>query len=338
MLYFGPAREHSTSLQRATALSALGCDVRLVDSREAFDLYGPGGWRMRVEVRMGRGRTFRDAGRLLVQRARDLEPDVVWLDAGYLVPARAVAELRRLRNRPLVVHYTPDSLWSPGMGHAGHRATLRACDVAVTTKRREVRTYRNLGVPRVVFSWQGYDPEVHRPPNPAPEGDDSMCFVGFVGQYHRERARLLERIARGVRCRVVALGPGWPGRGRPGIEVGGPVWGEAYARALATAALPLVLLNDRVRDEYTTRTLEIPACGKPLIAPRTRVHGRLFRDAVHGRLFRAEEELLDIVRKLLPDRARREEMGAAARRRVEELNLTWAGVLRRVLARLEILP
>lgn len=335
VLYFGAAREHSTTIQRAHALQELGYDLHIVDSLQVFDHYR-GSLKRRLEVRLGRGRTFRDAGQLLLKAAEDLEPDLVWMDTGYLVPARALEILRKRSYTPLLLHYTPDSLEAPGLGHRGHRAMLRLCDVAITTKRREVSLYEALGVPRVVFAWQGYDPVTHRPMGiPSESGPPS---VGFIGQYNADRARQLERIARIVPCRVLAHGPGWKGYRGSTIEVGEAVFGRDYARALNGISLPLALLNESVGDEYTTRSLEIPACGKPIVAPATRVHRRLFRDGRHGRLFSSEHELVDAIRELLSEPERRRMMGAAARRRVEELNLSWKGALGRVLRRLDITP
>jgi hypothetical protein len=90
---------------------------------------------------------------------------------------------------------------------------------------------------------------------------------------------------------------------------------DSYAKAISGAKIALCMLNSDNEDVHTTRSLEIPAIGTLLCAPRTSDHQALYRDGVEAVLFRDADECADLCLSLLRDEARLREMAAAGHAR-----------------------
>jgi spore maturation protein CgeB len=67
--------------------------------------------------------------------------------------------------------------------------------------------------------------------------------------------------------------------------------GAEYRKALCGAKMCLCFLSKLNRDSYTTRSFEIPACGRLLLSERTADLQRFFREDVEAVFFSTPEEL-----------------------------------------------
>jgi spore maturation protein CgeB len=103
-------------------------------------------------------------------------------------------------------------------------------------------------------------------------------------------------------------------------------YGPAYVAAIQRSLIGLGLLSKAKPDTFTTRSFEIPAAGRLLLAERTREHQLLFEEGVEAEFFDDVEELVTRARALLADPGRAMAMAAAGHRRVRE-NYQWHQVL-----------
>jgi len=75
-------------------------------------------------------------------------------------------------------------------------------------------------------------------------------------------------------------------------------------------------LNHDNRDEYTSRSIEIPSLGSMLVAERTKSHENLFADGIEAAFFSTKEELLYIVSNYLNNKDKCLQITANGQRRV----------------------
>jgi spore maturation protein CgeB len=144
--------------------------------------------------------------------------------------------------------------------------------------------------------------------------------VGFIGDYEVERASAIEYLStNGIEVRV--WGPNWAGKWKhrkknnnTRIENKG-LYGDDYARAICCFDINLAFLRKTARDQQTTRTMEITACGGFMLAERTKEHLELFEEGKEAEFFGSHKELLEKVRYYLQHDRERKRIAAAGRQR-----------------------
>jgi hypothetical protein len=317
ILYVGqlyPKGWVSTARMRMEELGRLGPDIIPL---ETLGYYRWGGkWAGAPFRRLAWGPPLWLLNRAIVRRAREVRPDILWVDKGVWVSRRTLARVRRVGARVLV-HYTADPAF------VGHRTrhfvgALREYDLAVTTKRYEEEAYRQHGARGLMVQYPSYDRDVHRPLTASPEEAARYAADAvFAGTYGPGREKYLLPLARaGVglviwgsnweRCREPELRPFVRGRG---------VGGRDYALALGCAKIGLGILSPLWPDRSTTRSLEIPACGTFLLAERTEEHRALFEEGKEAVFFSSGEELVAKARYYLEHEDERKRIAAAGRAR-----------------------
>jgi spore maturation protein CgeB len=150
-----------------------------------------------------------------------------------------------------------------------------------------------------------YHPAIHRLV-PSAAGETHPDVV-FVGSYERNRAEALEHLLSRTSRRVSIYGEQWDklrGRSplRPAVQTRF-ISGDELCRVIGGAGCALGFLRKENRDEYTQRSVEIPACGGVLLAERTVEHSRMFKEGRDADFFDVNDpdELLAKVEKICGD-------------------------------------
>lgn len=295
LLYFGQASWGCTSLQRFNALAEVVGETYLVDSRLVFPDKGAGRSIFKsIQGRIGHGPLIKLTEKLLLKEVIRFAPDTVWVDGGFLVSARILAQLKSRGIR--LIHYTPDSISAPGMSNRCFRSAINRYDVLITTKSQDLDYYEKNRAKKTLFTYQGFDPSTHTVPE-FNQGDleQFQSDVVFVGHYMKRRHHFLEHLSAHSSANIALYGTGWDNnRLSPSLRaaVRGPAYGDQYAKAIRYTGISLGFLNTEVKDTFTTRTFEIPACGGFLLAERTPDHQKLFEEGVEAEFFDSPEELL----------------------------------------------
>lgn len=222
------------------------------------------------------------------------------------------------KTKALCVHYTPDPAFTVHTSRHFARC-LSLYDLCVTTKRYELEKYRRAGAKNVVFTWQGIDDRFARLPECTEISTKRREGAIFIG--HREahyQSILTDVASAGIKLGV--YGPGWHKMLLPSSQLrhafrGGPVWGDAYVRTLASGKVGLGLLSKLYPDQYTTRTFEISAAGTMLLAERTPEHQELFEEGKEAQFFADTTELVDKLRFYLAHNTERIAIAEAGRKR-----------------------
>jgi len=128
---------------------------------------------------------------------------------------------------------------------------------------------------------------------------------------------MMEALVQAVPARYAVYGPCWHKLSRrsplrPYVQSQN-IFLDDYAKAIGGAKVALGFLCKENRDDYTQRTFEIPACGGLLLAERTARHQAFYVEGEEAEFFDATspDELINKVRQLLSDDARRERIRQA---------------------------
>lgn len=332
VFYVGQMWHGGTCRERASVLEAGGWHV------VPFDItpYANSGTTMvrRIEHRLLAGpnvvRFNRD---LLRQTAALRNTDVVWVDKGRWLFHSTLEEIKS-RTGAFLVHYTPDPAF---VVHTSRhfRSCVPLYDLCVTTKRYELEAYRRDGARDIVCTWQGMDDRFTRISECTAIENPERSGVVFIGHREPHYEKILSSVVR-AGLDLSIYGPGWH---RPRWRnshlaraiKGGPVWGDAYVHALARAKVGLGLLCKLYPDQFTARSVEIPAAGAMLLAERTAEHQELFEEGKEAEFFVDTAELIDKLRFYLAHDAARIAIAEKGRQRTIT-QYSWARVLRSVLA------
>jgi len=276
------------------ALRRLGCDVWDFDLQTFFPQL-----RMkssRAGLRLIAPRLIKEYNQQLVATAEHFQPDVLLAFKGTYVLADTLRELRR-RGIALYNYYPDRMLLARG---TPLEQAISEYDCVFDTKRHwdgdAAQKYR---VRNRVFLAHGYDPEIHRPVE-LDERDRQQfaCDVSLIATHMPVKEEVVSAL---VRLRphldLHIWGNQWDEYCRSAEvrkRVRGPALnGVCYAKAVLASRINLALMGvtPDARDETSTRTYEIPACGGFMMHPRTPEVQELFAEGREIVCFDSVEEL-----------------------------------------------
>ncbi len=315
ILYCGPT--DGTCLQRARALEELGHAVEHVRS----GIPVPTDWSypvLRVANRLRPHPDLYQANRRLLSLARERAFDLVWIDKGLQIRPETVVRLRELLPGAAFVTYSPDDMTNPANQSEKWLGAVGYYDLHVTTKSHNVAPLRSMGARSVLYVDNAYDPQLHRPMRLSEQERARFASeVGFVGIFQPDREERVRHLAEsGIRTTV--WGPGWAHLAdvHPNLRVTGEFLDdEDYARCLSATDINLGFLRKDMKDQQTTRSTEIPACGAFLLAERTADHQRLFDEGREAEFFGDDRELAEKCAYYLAHPDERRRIAAAGRER-----------------------
>ena len=335
----------NTSVHRMDALASIFASLEVVDSTEAHQSRWGNtvarlrAWLFRRGFDVRCAGTPRDAGRLL-DAAMQRGWDVIWLEKALTIDARTVRELRRACPRACIIGFSPDDMSARHNQSAQFLDALPLYDAFLTTKSYNVAELAAAGCGNVMFVGNGYDPVAFRPV--AISDDDRRRLggdIGFIGSFEAARFETMQQLAdAGLHVRV--WGDGWEGvqaRGPNLVIERRPLRGDDFAAACAAFKVNLGFLRRLNRDQQTTRSVEIPACGGFMLAERTDEHRALFVEGVEAEFFGDFEELLRKCRAYLADESARIAVAGAGLRRCRQSGYSNEARLRTALAELGLL-
>jgi spore maturation protein CgeB len=168
---------------------------------------------------------------------------------------------------------------------------------------------------------KGFDPDIHRPIELSPEEIVTFgCDVGFVGHWEPSREETLLWLAE-QKYHIRVWGGGWERaryKNHPLFFHCPHLVGNTYAKAICGAKINLCFLSCWFGDKTTARSVEIPACGKFLLAERNEEHMALFREGVEAEFYSTREEMLAKINYYLVHADKREAIAKAGRKRCLE--------------------
>ncbi len=333
ILYYGQATWGSTSLQRYNVLAETFSSIYLVDSRRVFPDKGSGRTLLNsLQVRLGIGNLVNLSSKILLQEIERYKPDLVWIDGGYLVDSVTINNIKKRNIK--VIHYTPDSLFAPGLSNSCFRKAIREYDYIVTTKTQDLDAYKKYKAKNIILSQQGYDPSIHKKVDLNQEDSRFNSDVVFIGHCMKERLEYIEYLLKNADLDLKIFGTGWDAFKIPRSVKDcfhGPVLGVDYAKAINGSKICLGFLNNEAFDEITTRSFEIPSSGGFLLAERTQKHTDIFIEDVEAVFFSTKEEFLKKILFYLDNDHERNNVRDKGYEMIQHGNYSWNSLMRDIL-------
>ncbi len=325
ILYVGALWHGSTCLQRMRALSQLGHKVIGVDTEPPHVRSAATSLAYRISCKLFNlglnafgPRDLAGTNRAILEKVKAQTWNILWIDKGLTIEAQTLMEFMNRNPRCIIAGYSPDDMIRRQNQSMQFLRHLSLYDIFFTTKSYGVQELKALGCPKVKFVGNAFDPDIHKPIQVSPM--DRKIWggpVGFVGAYEPTRAFSMYSLAK-QEIPVRVWGPDWQKcrlRAKHFLLEHKSLWAEQYALALNAFDINLCFLRKINRDLQTTRSMEIPACGRFMLAERTDEHLALFEEGKEAEFFSTDAELLDKVRYYLIHEANRRRIAAAGRER-----------------------
>ncbi len=337
ILYAGIMSAGSATGFRRLALERLGQQLIVVNTAR-YVMKNP--LLHKILFRVAAGPHATRLNRDLIRIAAAERPDVFWADKQLLVTPRTLKKLSAMGIT--TVSYMIDNPFGPRKD-PGWRMYLKCLphyDLHVQQRDVSLVAYKQHGAKDVVKVLIGFEPTEHFPP-PTPMTDkDCDREVSFVGTSYDDRAATLTKLIE-VGLPVTISGPErrWRRSLSPHIIrksfVPGDFYSKEYREAIWRSKINLSFLTRSNEDEYTQKTFEIAGCGGFMIVERSEGHTSRFKEDEEAVFFSTPEELIEKIRRYLPDEESRRRIGLAGRERAVRDGYDNDSQMKIILARLE---
>lgn len=311
----------------ANALTRLGVDVERFEWTRYFDCLSG---RLQAKLPFP-GLALLRMNADLVNCAKDLRPDVIFVWRGTHVLPRTLRTLKAETGALLVSYNNDDPIgsqtyenlpWYNNYYWFWYLKCVPFYDVHFVYRQINVPEIIAAGAKKAHVMMPYFIPELHHPLKlTSRDKDKYKCDVVFVGHYESDgrdqflralvRAGLNVRLFGGGRWTRSALGDmaDYFGEVYPALN-------HEYTKALCGAKMCLNFLSKMNRDTYTRRCFEIPACRGLLLSERTGDLQRMFKENEEACFFSSPEELVEKALWLKKNPETIEKVAAAGLRRV----------------------
>lgn len=317
MIFVGRTGDVATSPSRRKAFEAMGFDVTSIDLSRFVETGGR--WVTHFRLKFSWGPGIRKLNRHFVRLTHEVQPSIIWVDKGQFIWPESIQQAREVSGA-VIVHLNPDDPFGGSwLGWKNFIRAIPAYDIHAVARDVNIAEYYAAGAKQVVRYHWAYDPAIHRPMLTDPATRTRLGgSVGFIGDWEDHRERSIVRLAEaGIPVRV--WGPRWTRKctarnANLRIESGSLIADE-YAKAICAFDINLGFLRKINRDQSTTRSVEIPACGGFLLAERTAEHLSMFVENEQVAYFESDQELISQAHFFTNNPERRRQIAFAGRQR-----------------------
>lgn len=310
ILFIGDLNEYSRSFQRFRTFRDMGYFISGISTVQIP--YRPGieknRFMERIMWKLGFPPDTTMANKKIKKAVRGEKLDVVWIEKGVAIRSKTLYYIKKNAPTTKLVSCSEDDMYAKHNRTSYFDAGIKYYDIVFTTKVYNLDELKSLGVKRVELFLDSYDENVHRPMILTDEDKEKFaCDVSFIGTFENDRAeRMLFLAENGIKVVVWGNGWGaWVGKNSNLIIKNQPIYSDDYVKAICATKINLCFLRKINRDEVTSRSVEIPACGGFMIAERTKRHLDFFEEDKEAVFFSSNKEFLNKVKKyLLEDEAR----------------------------------
>ena len=320
ILFVGDLNEGGRSLQRCETLRMLGHDVIALSFMPVPFIAGVDSLSLltRIMWKFTLPPDLTHVNRAIRAEIDKKRFDVVWIDKGVTIRPSTLQFVRKYLPDSVLISCSEDDMYARHSQTYWYLSGLKYYDIVFTTKTYNLGELKMLGARRTCLFLDSYDERLHRRVVlTASDVKQLACDVVFVGSFENDRAeRMLYLAECGIQVNVYGNGwSQWMGRS-PGLIIHDkPLYGEEYVKAINAAKVNLCFLRKINRDEVTSRSVEIPACGGFMLGERTPRHLEFFEEGKEAEYFGSNIEMLEKVRYYLEKNEEREKIARAGRER-----------------------
>ena len=320
ILFIGDLNEFGRSFQRCRTLNDLGNKVATLSHTQIFPMgkiVAPSlGYRLLSKLRIPPDLT--QVNKKMLQALQAETFDVIWIEKGNMIYPTTLRFAERYYPEIKLVSCSEDDMFARHGHSLFYRLGLKYYDVVFTTKKYNLDELKLLGARCTRLFLDSFDEQVHQPMTLTSSAIKKFeCDVSAIGAYEKKRAESLLFLAvNGVR--VIVWGGGWEKwhKSHPNMIIKNEfLFGDDYSKAICATKVNLNFLRKSNRDEVTSRSIEIPACGGFMLTERTERHKHFFEEGKEAEFFASDEEMLTKVRYYLEFNAERRQIALAGRER-----------------------
>lgn len=296
ILFIGDLNEYGRSFQRFRTLKDIGYDVTGISHTPVpwnpgkdFSLLGAISWKLRIPT------DATGANKKMRQEVSQKKFDIVWIEKGNTVLPSTLRFIKNASPATKLVSVSEDDMYAKHNHSLLYKWGLKYFDIVFTTKVYNLDELKHFGARRTELFLDSYDEHIHHPYTLTEEEKKKFtCDVGFIGSFEKDRAERMRYLAEhGVAVTVWGLDwDAWKGKYNNLNIRGEHLFGEDYSKAICGAKINLCFLRKINRDEVTSRSVEIPACGGFMLGERTKRHLEFFKEGVEAEFFGSDEEML----------------------------------------------
>lgn len=320
ILYATILTDNDTAQYRSWALERLGHQVipfNFLDYLPQNPLARGIAWRLVA------GPSVNRLNRDLLRIAEAEKPDILWTDKLLWVWPQTIDRIRDLGIG--TVSYMIDNPFGTRQdpGWRVYMKTIPHYDLHVVQRDKNILDYTSRGARDVIKIQTAYEPTLQFPPPPGWSDADRDRHVSFIGTPYDDRADVLSRLWRDEGLPVIVAGKRsqWARAMKPdalqSIFRGGELYTHDYRSAIWRSRINLSFLTKSNQDEFVHKSFEIAGCGAFLLAERSNGHLQRFKEDEEAVFFSGYGELVQKIRRYLPDEAARNRIAAAGHLRAE---------------------
>jgi hypothetical protein len=254
----------------------------------------------------------------ILEKISSKDYDMIWIDKPVTIKPSTIKKIKTVQPRCIIVAYMIDDFMNPYHHSRLLLKSLPLYDYFIVNRQQNIPELKKYGCKNPLCYFMSYDNKYHYP-RIITESDKVRLGgkIGFIGFYEKERAESICFLAdHGLKIRV--WGDGWEklrNYSKNLIAEGCGLYSEDYCKAIKCFDINLCFLRKKSRDNHTTRSTEIPACGGFMLAERTDEHLELFEEGKEAAFFSSNEELLEKCKYYLTHEEERKQMALAGTKR-----------------------
>jgi len=268
----------------------------------------------------------KSSGKELVALAKQVNPDVIWIEWATNLRPKILNELRLLASHPLLISFQDDNPWGERHGDKwmwkNYFNVAPLFDLHLIKRESDIMNLTQLGAKEFRLWKHGVYSPLFRP---LAEPAIKKYPVSFVGTCIDGRVELIEYLLIN-NIDIHVFGNRWSQRSnlpkRYPANFHPPVEGEEYASVIHHSQVCLGLVSHSNKDEWTMRTYEVPGSAGLLLAERTSVHQTLFEEGKEMAFFLTKDECVEKLHNLLADPKLCFDMGRQAYQKCKDSRFT----------------
>ncbi len=319
ILFVGDLNEYGRCLQRYKTLIDLGHAVIGVSTV-------PVPWRPTIDSNLLEKITWKlkipfditGANKKIKKCLENEKFDIIWIEKGLTIWPTTLKFIKKIAPSVKLISCSEDDMFAKHNRTLFYDWGLSYYDVVFTTKVYNLEELKLLGAKKTELFLDSYNKELHRPMELSEEDKERFsCDVSAIGAFEEDRAiKMLDLAKSGIK--IVIWGNGWGSwvNKHPNLIVKNEhLFKDDYTKVINATKINLCFLRKINRDEVTSRSVEIPACGGFMIAEKTKRHLEFFKDGEEAVFFESQDELYNLIEKYLADDSARKKIAEAGRQR-----------------------
>ena len=303
--------------QRYEVLRELGLDVSgfALDHYEKFSLV------TRFIRRLNDGKFPKQAvlscNKEFLGYVTTVKPDIVWVEKALLLLPETLAQVKRFLPNTLLVSYQHDNPFGRRSNELPTwRNFIRAIpcyDIHFVKRNSDIENFISHGAKRVIINRTGFYSTFYRPYRLAEVPSHLRHDTVFIGTAIDHRVGSISNLMNKEKIRIDVYGGFWNRHLFYYLH-------RQYFHGLSGPDYPLIVSGSKIClgyvsssnfDEYTERSVEIPACGGFFLAERTPTHLELYQEGEEAEFFSSNEECAEKIRFYLRNDDKRQKIAQA---------------------------